>query len=219
MPPSKTTSRCDNDPGLKEIAEPHFLVVEGPDDQRFFKALLRRSQISGFQVDYVAGVSNLPDFLEASKIRSGFENVTSIGIVRDANGNRDGAFQSVHDALKAAGFPVPSKPLVLADGQPRVSVMIMPPDEDKAGRMLEDLCLEAVTDDPAMHCVEEYFRCLEDQNVVQKEGARPKARLHAFLASRERPGLRLGEAAEKNDIPLDNPVFEPVTKFLRQLAS
>ena len=85
--------------------------------------------------------------------------------------------------------------------------------------MLEDLCLAAVADDPAIQCVDEYFICLDQQGISQKEIVIAKARLHAFLASRERPGLRLGEAAEKNDIPLDNPVFEPVTKFLRQLAS
>lgn len=85
--------------------------------------------------------------------------------------------------------------------------------------MLEDLCLKAVENDPAMNCVDEYFRCLGDQNIVQKQVAMPKARLHAFLASRERPRLRLGEAAEKNDIPLDSPVFEPVTNFLRQLSA
>lgn len=85
--------------------------------------------------------------------------------------------------------------------------------------MLEDLCLAAVADDPAMNCVDEYFSCLGEQNVSLRESAIPKARLHAFLASRERPGLRLGEAAEKNDIPLDSPVFEPVTEFLRQLGA
>ena len=76
-----------------------------------------------------------------------------------------------------------------------------------------------VADDPAMHCVDEYFRCLEDQGIDLKETAIPKARLHAFLASRERPGLRLGEAADKNDIPLDSPVFEPLVNFLRQLSA
>ncbi len=85
--------------------------------------------------------------------------------------------------------------------------------------MLEDLCLAAVADDPAMSCVDEYFKCLGQQQILQKEFAIPKARLHAFLASRERPGLRLGEAAEKNDIPLDSPVFGPVTDFLRQLSA
>ncbi len=85
--------------------------------------------------------------------------------------------------------------------------------------MLEDLCLKAVENDAAMSCVDEYFRCLEDQNITLKEVAIPKARLHTFLASREKPGLRLGEAAEKNDIPLDSPVFEPVVNFLRQLSA
>lgn len=85
--------------------------------------------------------------------------------------------------------------------------------------MLEDLCLAAVADDPAMNCVDEYFKCLDVLGSAQKEIALPKARLHAFLASRERPGLRLGEAAEKNDIPLDSPVFDKVKSFLRELAA
>ncbi len=85
--------------------------------------------------------------------------------------------------------------------------------------MLEDLCLAALADDPAMCCVDEYFRCLEDQKIVPKQVALPKARLHTFLASRGKPGLRLGEAAQSNDIPLDSPVFEPVVNFLRQLSA
>ena len=193
--------------------------MEGQDDRRFFEALLKHYGIPDFQVLQIAGASNLSRRLDALRSAEEFGTVTALGVVRDANGNRDGAFQSVHDALRAAGFPVPSKPLVLADGQPRVSVMIMPPDEVKAGRMLEDLCLAAVADDPAIQCVDEYFKCLDQQGISQNEIVIPKARLHAFLASRERPGLRLGEAADKNEIPLKSPVFKPVTDFLRQLAS
>ena len=85
--------------------------------------------------------------------------------------------------------------------------------------MLEDLCLAAVSDDPAISCVDEYFKCLDQQGISQKESVIPKARLHAFLSSRERPGLRLGEAADKNEIPLDSPVFKPVIDYLTQLAS
>ncbi|MCY4526213.1 MAG: hypothetical protein OXB89_06355 [Anaerolineaceae bacterium] len=196
-----------------------MLVVEGQDDRRFFEALLKHCGISDFQVLQFAGVSNLSSRLDALRIVEGFATVTTLGVVRDANGNRNAAFQSVQDALRAARLPVPSRPLVLAGNQPRVSVMILPPEEIAGGMMLEDLCLKAVENDPAMRCVDDYFRCLEKQNVSLRESAIPKARLHAFLASRERPGLRLGEAAEKNDIPLDSPVFEPVVNFLRQLSA
>ena len=206
-------------PWTVKIVADYLLVVEGPDDKRFFEALLNRSGIPGFQVVRVDGIGNLQGRLRALKTDDDFVRVASMGVVCDADDNRDGAFRNICRALRAANLPIPQEPLTMVGDRPRVSVMIMPPDKVGTGRMLEDLCLEAVTDDPAMHCVDEYFRCLEDQNVVQKGGARPKARLHAFLASRERPGLRLGEAADKNEIPLDSPVFEPVAKFLRQLAS
>lgn len=202
-----------------EITADCLLIVEGPDDKRFFEALLNRSGISGFQVVHVAGVDNLRGRVRALKSQDEFKRVVAIGIVCDADDSREAAFRKICRALRAANLPVPPSPQTIVGERPRVSAMIIPPDEDRAGRMLEDLCLVAVADDPAMNCVDEYFKCLEDQNVFQREGAIPKARLHAFLASRERPGLRLGEAAEKNDIPLENPVFKPVTDFLRQLSA
>ncbi len=90
--------------------------------------------------------------------------------------------------------------------------------------MLEDLCLAAVTKDPstrsAMHCVDDYFKCLGEQaGISHKINALPKARIHAFLASRPDPELRLGEAAQRGYFPLDSPVFKPVIDYLTQLAS
>ena len=52
--------------------------------------------------------------------------------------------------------------------------------------MLEDLCLESVADDPAMPCLEEYFRCLEEQLEAGAFPSNPsKARVRAFLTSME----------------------------------
>ena len=44
-----------------------------------------------------------------------------------------------------------------------------------------------------------------------------KARAHAFLASRTRPELRVGEAAEAGHWQLDSPVFDPLKSFLLAL--
>lgn len=202
-----------------QITATRLLIVEGQDDRRFFEALLKQHGIPGFQVLQIAGASNLSRRLDALRSAEEFATVTALGIVFDADDSHQGTFSSICRSLSGARLPVPPQPQQLSSGRPQVSVMIVPPDEIESGRMLEDLCLEAVADDPAMRCVDEYFSCLEDQSISQRESAIPKARLHAFLASRERPGLRLGEAAEKNDIPLDSPVFEPVVNFLRQLTA
>lgn len=209
-------------PGKVEKA--HLLIVEGNDEKNFFEAMLRLSTVSDFQVMDIGGKDKLRAELRAINNEGGFDNAKSIGIVRDGDGNNQGAFDSVCSALKSVKLPFPSRPLELCEGEPRISIMIMPPEEVESGRMLEDLCLEAVAKDPdtqsAMLCVDDYFGCLGEQaDITHKPNALPKARLHAFLASRPDPDLRLGEAAQRGYIPLDSPVFKPVVNFLRQLTA
>lgn len=83
---------------------------------------------------------------------------------------------------------------------------------------LEDLCLQSVTQDPAMLCVGVYFQCLQKQGLPMPSNL-PKARVQAFLASRQEAGKRLGEAAQAGYLPWDDKAFEPVRNFLQQLGS
>ena len=84
--------------------------------------------------------------------------------------------------------------------------------------MLEDVCLESVKSDPAMECVDRYFECISQADI---QGPRKvwmsKARVHAFLASRERPNLRLGEAAESGLWAFDTDAFGPLKELLNIL--
>ena len=213
---------------LEAITCPYLLVVEGKDEENFFKALLRKIDVDDFQVLPIGGKTRFHDRLKALRDTSKFQEceILSVGIVRDSDGDKQAAFDSVCSALAIAGLPVPSRPMVRVrtNHQPDVSVMIMPPEEAESGQMLEDLCLAAMVDDPgtssAMHCVDDYFKCLGEQaDISHKINALPKARIHAFLASRPDPELRLGEAAQRGYFPLDNPVFDCVKAFLTQLAS
>ena len=43
------------------------------------------------------------------------------------------------------------------------------------------------------------------------------ARIHAFLASREDPELRLGEAAQRGYLPWENAAFHQLIEFVRSL--
>ncbi|MCZ6680491.1 MAG: hypothetical protein O7E52_24940 [Candidatus Poribacteria bacterium] len=191
-----------------------LLLVEGKDEFNFFGALLRHLRRQDVKVGAYDGKDNLRPFLRGLTQLPDFEAVESIGIVRDADDDANAAFQSVCSSLSNANLPVPEAPLALALGQPQVAVMIMPPGAN-AG-MLEDLCLSAFRDDPATPCVDQYFRCIESRlgSLPRHEA---KARVHAFLASRERPDLRLGEAALGGYLPWDSPVFESVKTFINQL--
>ena len=69
-----------------------------------------------------------------------------------------------------------------------------------------------------MECVDRYFECIGAKDV---EGPRlvwmPKARVHAFLASRARPHLRMGGDADSGIWPFEDDTFAPMRELLRLL--
>ena len=198
-----------------QIAERKMLLAEGKDDRLFFEAVLKHLKLQGVQVKDLAGKQKLRSSLDALVSTSGFRRVTTLGVARDANGDAEAAFRSVCGALAGAGLPAPDRPLVQVRGHPNVAVMILP--GGGAAGMLEDLCIQSVAADPAMACVEDYFRCLADNGIAPPKSP-SKAKVQVFLASRERAGLPLGIAAEKGYWPFGEPAFAEIAGFLRQIA-
>lgn len=202
-------------PRPAEIAASRQLIVEGKDDWLFFSALLHEiGRRDNVQIQDFGGVNDLGAFLQAFCRMSGFQEVSSIGVVRDAETSPKSAFQSVCSALEKAALPVPDAPLSLAQGPPNVAVLVLP-DSDTPG-MLEDLCLRTVAEDPAMHCVTEFAHCVESLSTDPVD-MKPKALVQAFLASRPNPGLLLGQAAAKGYWPWDSEEFAHVRDFLSLL--
>ena len=84
--------------------------------------------------------------------------------------------------------------------------------------MLESICLRAVAADPAYACIEPYFACL-DRAGVPRPANMEKAQLQVFLASRHRPGLRIGEAAAAGVWPWQSTVFDALRRFLQEAGT
>jgi hypothetical protein len=199
---------------FQRIEHAKLLLGEGEEEVRFFKSLLKHLDITGVQVAPTSGKGRMHDFLKAIPSLPGFSLLTALGVTRDADDNPTAAFQSVCDGLQKAGFDVPDRPASPTNGKPRVSVFVFP---DCAGEgMLETLCLQSVADDAAVRCVDRFFECVkrdagrEPQNI-------PKARTHAWLASKERPDRRLGEAAEAGYWPFADRAFMQLAEFLKAL--
>lgn len=201
-------------PQTSPLTQPKLLIGEGQDEVYFFDAFIQYLGLTGIQTEHYGGKNNLGKYLKEFRLRPGNHAVVSLGITRDADTDVDSALQSISGALTAIGLAVPSRAGQFVRGSPRVSVYIMP-DNQRSG-MLEDLCLDAVQNDVATPCVDEFFKC-----VAQKSNRQPnplaKARVHAWLASQFEPDLRLGEAARKNIWPWDNPAFTQLQQFLRSL--
>lgn len=205
---------------LQRIEKTSVLVVEGNDDERFFKALARHLKIEEqIQVVNLNGIGNLQVELKALQKVSGFDKVRTLGIALDADRDAARIFRRIQGALRAADFACPQAPLELAyeGSSPSVLVFILPGNTVDAG-MLEDLCLRAVAQDPAMECVNRYFQCLQ-QRLDELPRNMSKAKVQVFLASRERVYLRVGEAADRGYWPWDDQVFDEAKQFLNLLAN
>ena len=196
------------------ILKPKLLIVEGKDEECFFCALIEHLRIDGIQVAGIGGKDKLRVNLKGLIKDPEFRKVISLGVVRDADANPAASFQSVRESLRDSGLPNPKKPLFFTQGLPRVTVMIIPSHKQKGA--LEDLCLEAVSEDPALMCVDQYFACLAQQRINPTKNL-SKAKVQVFLASQEDPTLPLGISAQKGYWPLDSKAFAAVKGFLKSL--
>lgn len=199
------------------ITKPYILLVEGKDDEFFFKALMKNLNLNNIQIFNYDGTPKFRDFLSGFIKTTGFADVSSLGITRDADTDYNDSFQSIHDALRAEHLPTPEHSLEpIDDGNGlKVTIMILP-GNNMLG-MLEDLCLKSVESDPAMPCVVQYFHCLKQKGSMPTNVS--KAKVQAFLASRPKAGLLLGQAADKGYWPWENATFEDVKNFLQQIVS
>jgi hypothetical protein len=91
------------------------------------------------------------------------------------------------------------------------------PNSDDIGE-IEDLCLESVETYPAMYCVNKFVECFESrcQPLPRKMS---KAKVQAFLATKEKHCISLGLAAEIGYWPFDALAFNEVKDFILKIAT
>lgn len=200
----------------QQLSKPKLLIGEGSEEVLFFHAFLNHLNITDIQVENYGGKQGLGNYLKTLHLRPGYSEVVSLGITRDADESANNAFNSVCGFLKNGKLPVPNHPKQIIGESPQVSVLILPDYQNNG--MLEDVCLEAVKTDPAIQCVDDYFKC-----VYSTVGRKPKnkdiakARLRVWLASQIAPDKRLGEAAQAGYFTWDSPAFDGLKLFLQAL--
>jgi len=137
------------------ILKPFLLIVEGSSDKNFFESLCKFMTINDIEIIEVGGVSRFRDQVSAILRMDGFENVKTLGIIRDADNNVNQAFNSIQDVLRNNNLPVPTKMMEFTNTIPTVIVFIMP-DCSNSGE-LEDICINSVSDTKEMCCTNMYF--------------------------------------------------------------
>ncbi|MCY4474661.1 MAG: hypothetical protein OXC83_04420 [Chloroflexi bacterium] len=203
-------------PNRINITETKQLLVEGNDDLRVFRALIETKSVSDIQIQVYGGKQNLKSFLRNFVEDDNFENVTSIGIHRDADTNANDAERSIHGTLDALSLPKPSSPLTIAQINDLPSIVYLVVPHYKNNGSIEDVCLDSVNDQDILGCVEGYMECLESVS-PDEFVATPKARTYAYLASRKPYNLRVGEAADAGEWNFEAESFEPLRNLIELL--
>jgi Protein of unknown function (DUF3226) len=217
----------------ESFCKPCVLAVEGKDQYYLLRSFAAwHGLCHAVQAVCFEGTSQLRGFLAALPEVTGFDGVTALGVIRDAEEEREGqpvtaaeaAIQSVSDAfrdvLRVTG-PGRHGEVAVAEmqgRQVRVGAFISP--DGVSPGMLEDLCLQPAErrQPEVMACVDAYLDCLRSKTPVERPNW-PKRRLHAYLAACEQPGLKLGEAGAAGCWHFDDAAWDPLKRFLRDLAS
>ena len=193
------------------------VLVEGVEEVRVFGQLMTEMQLVGIQFRDYGGKGNLTRYLGTLIRHTDFPKVQSLAVVADADFDARAAQDNIRGALQNAGLPQPADPLTKeSTGSLSVMYLILPHSRDQG--MLEDVCLESVMSDPVMECVDRFIECVRGRraNWPRRE-AQSKARVHAFLASQDRPDLRLGEAAARGLWDFASLAFDPLKELLKKL--
>ena len=183
------------DSKFSRIRLPVQLLVEGKDPKNFFEAMLKDMDVaSDIEVRDFGGVNELSGYLRLFVRIQEFSMVKRVGIIRDAEENAVGAFDSVCNSLNAAGLPVPRNREEFTGEVPSVGVAILPGDNQPG--MLETLLCKTFADSLEDSCISEFFECVK-KSTGQEIVRRDKARTQVFLAKKPRPFLSVGVAAQR----------------------
>lgn len=176
-----------------------ILVLEGPEDKTFFAGLSEHLGIKE-HLHFVdcGGKDKITTTLTSILNDGNFRNVDHIGIVcdndfPDSRRNRS-ALEIVQDDIDTANngideiiklrrqLPRPLKPRVPAGTKPRLSVLLLPSDEEDG--MLENLVLKAIGNDDITACVDQFYTCLDKTGLRAREARKPRSRLSVYISGK-----------------------------------
>jgi len=210
----------------REIQLTKLLLVEGKDEVIFFNELVDKFKIKDLEIRDYKGKNNFKNFSPIMIASESFNKVKSLGIIRDADGeidcndsNIENAFISIRDVLKniqndeitknrLKNASLPNKNKEFSCGSPKIGVFII-------NSMLENLCLQIVKDTVNMGCVEDYFKCLQNNEISPKN--KHKAKILAFLASMPDTVNCIGQAAQKKYWDFESKCLEDIKNFVESI--
>jgi hypothetical protein len=204
---------------------PHWLLVEGDDDQHSIIHFTKRHGVDWDAPDtftpYVRDCDGFPNLLKEVGVQAKGSR-QRLGIVVDADENLADRWKELGGALRAAGCAAPdslSKLGTIFTGitpDRKVGVWIMP-DNETHGNLEEFLTTLVPSGDRIWtHAQSSTERALR-LGAPFRPIHRRKAELHSWLAWQEQPGMPFGAAIQRKVFAQDSPVALAFLAWFRRL--
>jgi len=206
------------------ITSKSAILVEGDDEIGFFEALVKDMGLTlgtDIEVWAINGKDSYRDKFLAFQNISGFDNINSFGLIRDADNNAKGALMSIQNILRREKHPCPDSHAVCVHDVKKnlkVGIFIMPGNGAKKG-MLEDLCLQSIQDHPIKPDMEEYVSQVKQKMQSKAPKNESKAKLQTFLAGQHEITPHLGIAAQKGHWNFKHEAFAEIRNFIHDLTT
>jgi hypothetical protein len=201
------------------IKHKKVLAVEGKDECNFFDALLKYMEFNNIQTINVGGKDKFKSEFELFYGLEGFDQITHLGFVRDAETNSaQSAFESIGGILKVYHLPCPDKRnSITNDHKLCVGIFIMP--DNQGTGMLENLCLESIKKTPVEACLDAFVACFKkiQINAEKLKFNEPKSRVQSYLATRSPIVNSLGLGAKNKYWNFDHLCFNDIKRFISEL--
>lgn len=199
-----------------EVQPERVLLVEGQDDKHVVRNLCNRhDQIPEFSIREKGGIEKL---LEAISPEIKVSARKAVGIVIDADDDLTARWSAVVHRLGVAGIQPPSDPKpagTIIPGTPSIGIWIMP-DNQSSGE-LEDFAIQMIpSGDLVWPKSEKYIDCIPHQHRKFADRKTTRAKLYAWLATREEPG-RMGSAINRQDLSINGYQSRKFVAWLRRL--
>jgi hypothetical protein len=190
-----------------------IVFCEGKDDMAVVRGLVEHLNLN-IAVEPYDGKDKLPILLQGLPKRPEFaqQKVAAIAILRDADADAGATFTSVKKALAQNGFESPVADQTFSASALRVGVFIV---GVNGQGMIEDLCLNSVSDQPEFSCVGDYFKCISAKSA--RSNFSSKAKVRVWMASQVDYEYHVGKAAEDGYWPWQSPAFDSLKIFLKAL--
>ncbi len=196
---------------------PKILLVEGQDDRHVVRHLWNRLRQSEPPFDIV-DKGNIDKLLKAIEPEIRAPDRVVVGIVADANNSLAARWRAVSDRLREAGIDAPRNPLpggAIMDVLPRVGVWLMP--DNRSTGEIEDFVQRMIPpDDPAWPLAQQYIRDIPEEAKKFQATKTSRAELHAWLATREKPGF-MGSAIGRGDLETDRALCTEFAEWIERL--